>query len=154
MCADKNINWYTLSGYEAKHDRAEKGTTKWKCWNSFWCSVSLAPTWWGFQSLSKMTTVSAACRFRPSPPALVLRRKMKYWDPSSLNFFSSDALSSDLVVPETSNHNTFRAHDYSPAYWSATLASLLMQDISTVLDDTVIKQDSSAPVKVTPFKRE
>lgn len=60
-------------------------------------------TWWGFQSLSKMTTVSAACRLRPRPPALVLRRKMKYWEPSSLNFFSSAARSSDLVVPETRN---------------------------------------------------
>lgn len=59
-------------------------------------------TWCGFQSLSKMTTVSAACRLRPRPPALVLSRKMKYWDPSSLNFFSSAARSSDLVVPETS----------------------------------------------------
>lgn len=58
-------------------------------------------TWCGFQSLSKMTTVSAACRLRPRPPALVLSRKMKYWDPSSLNFFNSDARSSDLVVPET-----------------------------------------------------
>lgn len=73
--------------------------------------ICVAPTWWGFQSLSKMTTVSAACRFRPSPPALVLRRKMKYWDPSSLNFFSSAALSSDLVVPETSDHNDLRNHE-------------------------------------------
>lgn len=47
-----------------------------------------------------MTTVSAAWRFKPRPPALVLSRKMKYWDPGSLNFFSRAARSSDLVVPE------------------------------------------------------
>lgn len=57
-------------------------------------------TWWGFQSLSKMTTVSAAWRFKPRPPARVLSKKMKYWDPGSLNFFSKAARSSDLVVPE------------------------------------------------------
>lgn len=57
-------------------------------------------TWWGFQSLSNMTTVSAAWRFKPRPPALVLSKKMKYWDPGSLNFFSKAARSSDLVVPE------------------------------------------------------
>jgi hypothetical protein len=47
-----------------------------------------------------MTTVSAACRFKPRPPARVLNKKMKYWDPGSLNFFSKAARSSDLVVPE------------------------------------------------------
>lgn len=56
-------------------------------------------TWWGFQSLSKMTTVSALCRFSPRPPALVLRRKMKYWDSGSLNIFRSMPRSSALVVP-------------------------------------------------------
>lgn len=67
------------------------------------CKSTGEPTWCGFQSLSKMTTVSAACRLRPRPPALVLSRKIKYWEPSSLNFFNSVARSSDLVVPETPN---------------------------------------------------
>lgn len=57
-------------------------------------------TWWGFQSLSKIITVSAAWRFKPSPPALVLSKKMKYCDPGSLNFFKRAARSSDFVVPE------------------------------------------------------
>lgn len=56
-------------------------------------------TWWGFQSLSKMTTVSALCRLRPRPPALVLSRKMKYCDSGSLNVFRSMPRSSALVVP-------------------------------------------------------
>lgn len=46
-----------------------------------------------------MTTVSADCRLRPSPPALVLSRKMKYWEAGSLKAFNSMPLSSALVVP-------------------------------------------------------
>lgn len=56
-------------------------------------------TWWGFQSLSKMMTVSADCRFRPRPPALVLSRNTKYSEAGSLNVFSSMPRSSALVVP-------------------------------------------------------
>lgn len=56
-------------------------------------------TWWGFQSLSKMITVSADWRFRPSPPARVLSRKMKYSEPGSLKVFSSMPRSSAFVVP-------------------------------------------------------
>lgn len=47
-----------------------------------------------------MTTVSADCRLRPRPPALVLRRKIKYSDSGSLNVFSNIPLSSAFVVPE------------------------------------------------------
>lgn len=47
-----------------------------------------------------MTTVSADCRLRPRPPALVLSRKIKYSDSGSLNVFSNIPLSSAFVVPE------------------------------------------------------
>lgn len=70
-----------------------------------------------------MTTVSAACRLRPRPPALVLSRKMKYWDPSSLNFFSSNARSSDLVVPITPN--TDHLEMLSSLLWKVCLNFLL-----------------------------
>lgn len=62
-------------------------------------------TWWGFQSLSKMITVSADWRFRPSPPARVLSRKMKYSEPGSLKVFSSMPRSSAFVVPARNEAN-------------------------------------------------
>lgn len=65
-------------------------------------------TWCGFQSLSKMTTVSADCRLRPKPPALVLSRKTKYSEASSLKFFSSMPRSSALVVPTDREHSLLR----------------------------------------------
>lgn len=64
-------------------------------------TAAVTQTWWGFQSLSKITTVSAACKLRPRPPALVLSRKTKYCEPCSLNCFKSNARSSDFVVPVT-----------------------------------------------------
>ncbi len=86
-----------------------------------------ACTWCGFQSLSKMTTVSAACRLSPSPPALVLSKKMKYWDPSSLNFFSRAARSSDLVVPETPNMIIFKRRvcqvNFEKSAWTSSCSS-------------------------------
>lgn len=39
--------------------------------------LNVDSSWWPTQSLSKIMTVSAAVRLIPSPPALVLRRKMK-----------------------------------------------------------------------------
>ncbi len=56
-------------------------------------------SWCGFQSESKMMTVSAVCRLSPSPPALVERRKMKYSEFLSLKALSMSARSSDLVIP-------------------------------------------------------
>lgn len=44
--------------------------------------------------------MSADCKLRPRPPALVLRRKIKYSDSGSLNVFSNIPRSSALVVPE------------------------------------------------------
>lgn len=46
-----------------------------------------------------MMTVSADCRLRPRPPALVLSRNTKYSEAGSLNVFSSMPRSSALVVP-------------------------------------------------------
>mmetsp|Transcript_13024 Transcript_13024/g.28187 ORF Transcript_13024/g.28187 Transcript_13024/m.28187 type:complete len:209 (+) Transcript_13024:3980-4606(+) len=42
-----------------------------------WARAIACRSFWGFQSLSKIMTVSADTRFRPSPPALVLRSMMK-----------------------------------------------------------------------------
>lgn len=75
-----------------KEDFAERN---WKPWISPGCPR----TWWGFQSLSKMMTVSADCRLSPKPPALVLSRNTKYWNAGSLKFLSSMPRSSALVVP-------------------------------------------------------
>lgn len=69
---------------------------------SFWTvasGYSRLLTWWGFQSLSKMMTVSADCKLRPRPPALVLSKKTKYSEAGSLKVFSSVPRSSALVVP-------------------------------------------------------
>lgn len=41
-------------------------------------------SFWGFQSLSKMTTVSAVARLMPRPPARVDSRKAKSRDPGAL----------------------------------------------------------------------
>ena len=67
-------------------------------WDLCGCQHILS-TWCGFQSLSKMMTVSADCRLRPRPPALVLSRNTKYSEAGSLNVFSSMPRSSALVVP-------------------------------------------------------
>ena len=48
------------------------------------CSSNIAKktltcsSWCGFQSLSKIMTVSAVCKFKPSPPARVLRKRINY----------------------------------------------------------------------------
>ncbi len=55
---------------------------------SFWpilCALDMAwRSFWGFQSLSKMTTVSAVARLMPSPPARVDNRKAKSPEPGAL----------------------------------------------------------------------
>ena len=53
----------------------------------------------GFQSLSKMTTVSADARFRPSPPARVDSRKTKAGLDGSLNRAMRRSRSSAAVDP-------------------------------------------------------
>ena len=66
------------------------------------CALSCAcRSWWGFQSESKIMTVSAVWRFSPRPPALVERRNMKYSEPLQLNSFSMSPLSSALVMPSS-----------------------------------------------------
>ena len=52
----------------------------------------------GFQSESKMMTVSADCRLSPCPPARVERRKTKY-EKSLLKVWRSAPRSSPLVCP-------------------------------------------------------
>ena len=46
-------------------------------WPMRWARSCACASIMGFQSLSKRITVSAVARFRPSPPARVLSRKMK-----------------------------------------------------------------------------
>lgn len=78
-------------------------------------------TWWGFQSLSKMITVSADWRFSPSPPARVLSRKMKYSEPGSLKVFSSMPRSSAFVVPAGRGEKAVSRGGPCMAGWRATV---------------------------------
>ena len=69
----------------------------------FWpmrCARSCACiSWCGFQSLSKMMTVSAVWRFNPRPPARVLRMNKKYSEPGRLKSANRAPRSSAFVVP-------------------------------------------------------
>ncbi|KAF0267757.1 hypothetical protein FOG48_03172 [Hanseniaspora uvarum] len=44
-------------------------------------------------------TVSAVCKFKPRPPALVDNKKQKYSESGALNSFNITVLSSVLVPP-------------------------------------------------------
>ena len=84
-------------------------------WSCAWRSV------WGFQSLSKLfwtlinsyyfilfyertktyiTTVSAICKLRPKPPALIDRMKTRYSESLALKSCMNEACSSVLVPPQ------------------------------------------------------
>ena len=56
-------------------------------------------SWWGFQSESKMTTVSAVWRLSPKPPARVDNKKMKYSEFAMLKIFNISPRSSLFVMP-------------------------------------------------------
>jgi hypothetical protein len=49
-----------------------------------------------YQSESKITTVSAVCKFKPRPPARVDKMKMKYGESGALNFANKEPRSSPL----------------------------------------------------------
>jgi len=73
---------------------------------SFFCPILCARSWacrsWcGFQSESKMTTVSAVWRLRPKPPARVDKRKMKYSEFAMLKIFNISPRSSLFVMPSS-----------------------------------------------------
>ncbi len=52
----------------------------------------------GFQSESKMMTVSAVCRLRPKPPARVDSIKRKYGESGALNASNSRALNAEQSI--------------------------------------------------------
>ena len=94
-----------MTGYKNQNNPLDEGSTpsqrQLQHLPQHTTTTSTTLTWCGFQSESKMMTVSADCRLRPRPPALVLRMKMKNSEPGALNFSSSRPRSSDLVVPSS-----------------------------------------------------
>ena len=54
-------------------------------WPIRWARSCACKSIWGFQSESNMMTVSAVCKFKPSPPALVLSRNTSYTEFYELN---------------------------------------------------------------------
>ena len=73
---------------------------------SLWLPILWALSWayssiFGFQSESKMITVSAVCKLRPKPPALVLNIKTLNSVPGQLNSIILSVLSSNLVEPSS-----------------------------------------------------
>lgn len=65
----------------------------------FFCPILWARAWacksfWGFQSESNMTTVSAVAKLIPSPPALVDNKKQKSGEFSALKWSSACFLNS------------------------------------------------------------
>ena len=82
------------------------GEAKVFCNTCFFCPILWAlamacRSFWGFQSLSKITTVSAVARLIPRPPARVDRRKQKSVLPSALKWSSAWALTSPLTPPSS-----------------------------------------------------
>lgn len=53
-------------------------------WPIRWARDMACRSFWGFQSESKMMTVSAVARLMPKPPARVLSRNAKSVDPGAL----------------------------------------------------------------------
>lgn len=70
----------------------------------FFCPILWARAWacrsfWGFQSLSKIMTVSAVAKLTPRPPARVDKRKQKSSDPSALKWSMACLRRSPLTDP-------------------------------------------------------
>lgn len=70
----------------------------------FFCPILWARAWacrsfWGFQSLSKIMTVSAVAKLTPRPPARVDKRKQKSSDPSALKWSMACFRRSPLTDP-------------------------------------------------------
>lgn len=77
-----------------------------KIFTWFFCPILWARAWacksfWGFQSESKIITVSAVAKFIPKPPALVERRKQKSVDPSALKWSRACFLISPFILPSS-----------------------------------------------------
>jgi len=76
--------------------------TRTSCFCPILWALSLAcSSIWGFQSESKMITVSDTCRFSPWPPALVERTNTFSMEFGSENLSRQAFLSSCLVLPSS-----------------------------------------------------
>lgn len=79
-------------------------------------------------------TVSADCKLRPRPPALVLNRNTKYSEAGSLNVFSSIPRSSALVVPIGQGKSILKRYEgnqkqssYHGLCWSLTIKTQVLE---------------------------
>ena len=68
-------------------------------WPILWALAMACRSFCGFQSLSKMMTVSAVARFTPRPPARVDSRKQKSCESSALKWSNACFRMSPRIVP-------------------------------------------------------
>ena len=68
-------------------------------WPILWALAMACRSFCGFQSLSKMMTVSAVARFTPRPPARVDSRKQKSCESSALKWSNACLRMSPRIVP-------------------------------------------------------
>lgn len=90
---------YPVWHQEAKASKASLQKSTCLVWPNLWIRAWACKSIWGFQSLSYMMAVSAACRLSPTPPVLMLRRNTKMELSGWLNLSTMQPRSSEGVDP-------------------------------------------------------
>ena len=87
--------------FQALRRSDDRGWRTWFFCPILWALACACRSFWGFQSLSNMMTVSAVAKFKPSPPARVDSRKQKSCEPSALKWSRACFLISPRMEPSS-----------------------------------------------------